>query len=70
MPGVNSLEDSPYRPPMILGREADHCSTMAETTSRYSGSPDEPGSLVRSRTAIDLAVVGRADTKLEMSNGR
>ena len=32
----------------------------AVSTSLYSGSPSAPGSLVRSSTAIDLTVLGKA----------
>src|SRR5450759_119649 len=39
-------------------------------TSRYSGSPEAPGSLVRSRTAINLTLFGRDLRKAVVSNGR
>ena len=42
----------------------------AFTTSRNSGSPSEPGSLVRSMTAIFLQVAGMAARKCFMEKGR
>jgi hypothetical protein len=39
-------------------------SAMAATTSRYSGSPTAPGSLVRSSTAMERTVEGSAARKL------
>ena len=54
IPGGNSLEDRPYRPPITngIGRVPSCASASAAMTSRNSGSPREPGSLVRSSTAI------------------
>ena len=42
----------------------------AATTSRYSGSPMAPGSLVRSRTLIVLTVSGIASIRCLCENGR
>src|SRR5581483_1605466 len=46
--GVNSLEESPYLPPMR--RASRPASSSAAATSRYKGSATLPGSLERSRT--------------------
>ena len=76
MAGVNSLEERPYRPPMTRGVAAKGeappatASARAVTTSWYSGSPAPPGSLVRSRTARVLTVLGRACTKCSTEKGR
>ena len=51
----------------LAGRPA---SARAFTTSRYSGSPADPGSLVRSSTAIFVAVSGSAAAKCSTLNGR
>jgi hypothetical protein len=60
IPGVNSFDPSPYRPPVTSGSDprapAETASASAATTSRNSGSPSEPGSLVRSSTATRRAV--------------
>ena len=45
-------------------------SARALITSRYSGSPADPGSLVRSSTARLLTVLGRASTKCSTLKGR
>ncbi len=45
-------------------------SARAARTSRYSGSPIAPGSLVRSSTAIERTVFGSAATNAPVSNGR
>ena len=42
----------------------------AFTTSMYRGSPMEPGSLVRSSTAIFFTVSGRAATNFSVTKGR
>ena len=39
-------------------------------TSRYKGSPNAPGSFVRSRTAIFLAVLGITSNNAEDTQGR
>ena len=41
----------------------------AATTSRYNGSPIEPGSFVLSKTVIRLTVFGNAALKRSTSNG-
>ena len=61
--GVNSFDESPYLPPIILGNlklnfPFMNVSETAFTTSRYNGSPAEPGSFVLSSTAIDFTVLG------------
>ena len=74
MPGVNSLEDSPYRPPVTTGMvarvPAACASASAVSTSRNSGSPSDPGSLVRSSTATRRAVDGSAAISSAAGNGR
>ncbi len=76
MAGVNSLEERPYRPPTTRGGAGNGAvpaaiaSLTAATTSRYSGSPALPGSLVRSSTAMALTVGGSAATKRSTANGR
>ena len=45
-------------------------STMALTTSRYSGSPAAPGSLVRSSTVTVLTPAGRAAARCSLLKGR
>jgi hypothetical protein len=76
MADVNSFDESPYRPPMILGNERNGAlplavaSLIAVTTSRYRGSPTLPGSLVRSRTATLLTVAGNAAMKCSTEKGR
>ncbi len=74
MAGVNSLDDSPYRPPvttgMISGLPPACPSASALSTSRNSGSPSDPGSLVRSSTATRRAVGGRAASSASAGNGR
>src|SRR5438034_879644 len=73
MPGVNSLEDSPYRPPVITGMisraPAAYASASAPSTSRNSGSPSDPGSLVRSRTATRRTGGGSAASRSAAANG-
>ena len=74
--GVNSFDDSPYRPPIIRGCSAngavplENASLNAVSTSWYSGSPSAPGSLVLSSTAIDFTVAGSAARKASAANGR
>jgi hypothetical protein len=74
IPGVNSLDDRPYRPPTTRGSSGSSpsmCdSATAVATSRKSGSPLEPGSLVRSSTAIRRTVAGRASSSCRDGNGR
>ena len=74
MPGVNSLEASPYRPPVITGMVARLAGGVRlgerASTSRNSGSPCEPGSLVRSSTATRRAVLGNAASSSSAGNGR
>ena len=74
MPGVNSLDPSPYRPPTTVGstgRVPLPCaSASAVSTSRNSGSPSEPGSLVRSSTAIRRTVSGSAASTAGAGTGR
>src|SRR5579875_1288132 len=74
IPGVNSFDDSPYRPPVTsgsAGRDPDEdASASAPSTSRNSGSPSEPGSLVRSSTAIRAADGGSAASSAAAGNGR
>ena len=41
----------------------------AATTSKYNGSPIEPGSFVLSKTAIRFVVAGNASLNLLVSNG-
>ena len=43
--------------------------SKAATTSKYNGSPIEPGSFVLSRTAIRLTDLGKASLKRLTSNG-
>ena len=43
---------------------------MVEDTSKKSGSPGAPGSLVRSKTVICFTVAGRAFRNAQASNGR
>ena len=74
MPGVNSFDDSPYRPPItsgMTGRSPAACaSASAASTSRNSGSPSEPGSLVRSSTASRRALAGIAASTAAAGKGR
>ncbi len=74
IPGVNSFEDRPYRPPTILGITASspspNDSVSAATVSRKSGSPIDPGSFVRSRTATWRTVAGSASASARAGNGR
>ena len=72
--GVTSFDDRPYRPPVTRGisaRSPSVCaSASAVITSRNSGSPFEPGSLVRSSTAIRRALAGSASSSARTGNGR
>ena len=43
---------------------------MAASTSRYRGSPMEPGSLVRSRTEIFFTVSGSTSSRYLATKGR
>ena len=74
MPGVNSFDPRPYRPPITVGSTArspaECASASADSTSRNSGSPSEPGSLVRSSTATRRAVAGNAASSAPVGNGR
>ena len=74
MPGVSSLEDRPYRPPVTRGSTARsppvYASVSAAATSRKSGSPLEPGSLVRSSTATRRTLAGSASSSSRAGNGR
>jgi hypothetical protein len=73
IPGVNSFDDSPYRPPVTSGIRrplAADASASAASTSRKSGSPSEPGSLVRSSTATRCTEGGSAVTSSAAGNGR
>ena len=45
-------------------------SPMAVRTSSYRGSPSEPGSLVRSSTAMAFTVAGSAPSKCSTLKGR
>ena len=62
------------RPPTTLGitsRSPSACdSVSAATVSRKSGSPSEPGSFVRSRTATARALAGTACASACAGNGR
>ena len=55
------MEDRPYRPPVTSGRTARspvaHAPARTAEVSRNSGSPADPGSLVRSSTATRRALV-------------
>src|SRR5579863_2357236 len=85
IPGVNSFDASPYRPPVTSGIRrpppaaddpaadndtADDASASAASTSRNSGSPSEPGSLVRSSTATRSTEEGSAASSSAAGNGR
>ncbi len=74
MAGVSSLEANPYRPPVTSGMTpppaAACASARAQTTSSRSGSPSEPGSLVRSSTLTRATVGGNAARKASAGNGR
>jgi hypothetical protein len=74
IPGVNSFEDSPYRPPITIGIRSRSPSAWASlsavSTSRNNGSPSEPGSFVRSRTATCRTVAGSADASACAGKGR
>ena len=65
MEGVNSLEPRPYLPPITF-MPLTPFSSMEEHTSRYRGSPREPGSFVLSRTAIFFAEAGIAVSALRV----
>lgn len=68
MPGVNSREPSPKRPPRILMWLAVPTSEVA--TSMYSGSPTPPDSLVRSSTVMVFTVRGSVSRNALASHGR
>ena len=54
-----------------MTRSPSSCASVsAATTSRNSGSPIEPGSLVRSSTAIRRTLAGSASTSARAGNGR
>src|ERR1700686_2588975 len=72
--GVKSLDEMPYRPPITRGicarsPFATACPSVL-ITSRYSGSPDAPGSLVSSSTAIERTDDGSAVMKSAAEKGR
>ena len=73
IPGVNSFEDRPYRPPITVGSTsrspAPWASVNAARTSRNNGSPSEPGSFVRSRTATRCTVGGSERASSRAGNG-
>ena len=75
MEGLNSFEDNPYIPPIIFGilsifnMPFENAEDIAVVTSKYSGSPKEPGSLVLSRTAILFTVRGISEIKCFKENG-
>ena len=50
--------------------EIDGVGACVASTSRYNGSPTEPGSLVRSSTAIPFTVFGNASRNAEEDQGR
>ena len=62
-----SLEPNPYLPPTIKG--AFSLPANALTTSKYKGSPIDPGSLVLSNTAIFFTVSGIAANNFSIENG-
>ena len=65
--GYGSLEPRPYLPPITLGTLS--ISLTALSTSKYKGSPIEPGSLVLSKTAIFLTDFGIVFNSLSMLKG-
>ena len=65
MDGVNSLDAKPYLPPITLMSFP----ANAATTSKYKGSPIEPGSLVLSIVTTLLTLAGRTALNLSTSNG-
>ena len=65
--GVTSFEPNPYLPPITFG--AFSTSKNALRTSKYNGSPVEPGSLVLSSTHILSAEAGIAYNKCLLENG-
>ena len=78
MAGVNSLDESPYRPPITRGLRTPNrvvpdpaaSSASAVTTSWYSGSPCAPGSFVRSSTAIASVLDGSESINARPEKGR
>ena len=66
--GVVSLEPKPYLP-VNTGVVSNLVPFKAATTSKYRGSPIEPGSLVLSSTEIFLTVSGIASTSLSALKG-
>lgn len=56
--GSTSLDDKPYLPPTTIILES-----TTDLTSKYSGSPIEPGSFVLSKTAILVTVFGKTSRK-------
>ena len=62
------LLESPYLPPITLIERLLFLITLA--TSKYNGSPKEPGSLVLSNTAIFSTVNGNTFNKYFSENGR
>ena len=65
--GFGSFDPNPNLPPTICGAFA--FPENADTTSKYKGSPIDPGSLVLSNTAIFLTVDGIAFNNLSIENG-
>ena len=73
--GRELLEESPYRPPITRGTDRNgelaalQASLTAATTSRYSGSPALPGSLVDPAPRAST-LAGSAARKCSTENGR
>ena len=72
--GVNSFDDRPYRPPITSGIAARRPDAVARAstmvTSSQRGSAGAPGSFVRSSTATERTVDGRASRRASAGNGR
>jgi len=66
--GVVFLLDNPNLPPITLTLRL--LLFITPTTSKYNGSPKEPGSLVRSSTAIFSTVTGKTSNKYLDEKGR
>ena len=67
--GVVSLDPKPYLPERIV-TFLNSLVERAATTSKYKGSPIDPGYLVRSNTEIVFTVFGIAFKKASTANGR
>ena len=65
--GVGSFEPNPNLPPTTCGALAFPAKHL--NTSKYNGSPIEPGSLVLSKTAIFLTLEGITFKNLSIENG-